>query len=428
MMRPFRFPALLLALAVAVAPHAAAQWLPVVRPETVGLSGERLDRIRAFLQRHVDDGSLAGAVALVARRGHVAYAAAVGMADREAQRPMTVDAIFRIASQSKAVTSVAIMMLVEEGAIALGDPVSRFIPAYTRTTVATRTDTGLAVVPARRQITIRDLLTHTAGISYGTDSLVAERYRAAGLGPAAGYGWYLADKTEPVCASMERLATLPFIAQPGERWVYGYNTDILGCVVERVSGMPFDRFLETRVFGPLGMQDTHFFLPPDKRDRLTAVYSARQGGGLDRAAEGQRGQGHYVDGPRVSFSGGAGLLSTASDYGRLLQMLANGGELDGVRLLSPMTVTLMTVNQTGTLYDGADHGFGLGFEVLASDGADGTMGSAGTFSWGGAYHSTYFVDPREDLVAVLLTQHLPAAVDVRGRFRTLVYQAVVERE
>jgi CubicO group peptidase (beta-lactamase class C family) len=224
---------------------------------------------------------------------------------------------------------------------------------------------------------------------------------------------------------MERLAALPFVAQPGERYVYGYNTDILGCVVERVSGLPLDRFLETRIFGPLGMRDTRYFLPPEQRDRLATVYAARQGGGLERAAEGQRGQGHYVEGPRASFSGGAGLLSTAGDYGRFLQMLANGGELEGVRLLSPMTVTLMTVNQTATLYDDADHGFGLGFEVLASDGADGTMGSAGTFSWGGAYHSTYFVDPREQLVAVLLTQHLPPAVNVTGRFRTLVFQAVV---
>jgi len=428
MTRPFRSPILLLALLVAVGPTAAAQWLPAAPPESVGLSSERLDRIRAFLQRQVDDGNLAGAVALVARRGHVAYLQAVGMADREAARAMSTDAIFRIASQSKAPTSVAVMMLVEEGAIALGDPVSRFIPEYARTTVATLADTGLAVVPARRAVTIRDLLTHTAGISYGTDSLVAERYRAAGLGPAAGHGWYLADKTEPVCRSMERLAALPFVAQPGERWVYGYGVDILGCVVERVSGLPLDRFLEARIFGPLGMNDTHFFLPPGKRNRLAAVYSARPGGGIERAADGARGQGHYVDGPRACFSGGAGLLSTASDYGRFLQMLANGGELDGVRLLSPMTVTLMTVNQTGALYDDADRGFGLGFEVLMSDGADGTMGSAGTFSWGGAYHSTYFVDPRERLVAVLLTQHLPVAVNVTGRFRTLVYQAVVERE
>jgi CubicO group peptidase (beta-lactamase class C family) len=316
-------------------------------------------------------------------------------------------------------------MLVEEGAIALGDPVSRFIPEFAHTSVATETATGVTITPARRQITIRDLLTHTAGISYGTETVVAERSREAGLGPAAGYGWYLADKTEPICTTMERLATLPFVAQPGERWVYGYNTDILGCVVERASGMPFDRFLETRIFGPLGMRDTHFFLPPDQRDRLTAVYAAKQGGGIERAPDGARGQGSYVDGPRADFSGGAGLLSTASDYGRFLQMLLDGGELEGVRLLSPVSVMLMTANQSDTLYDGKDHGFGLGFEILERDGGDGTMGFAGAFSWGGAYHSSYFVDPHEDLVAVLLTQHLPAAVNVTGRFRTLVYQAIV---
>jgi len=427
MARTSRFPALLCGLLLALVTPSAAQWLPTVNPERVGLSTERLARIGAYLQRQVDDGNLAGAVALVARRGHVAYLSAVGMADREAKRPMTTDAIFRIASQSKAPTSVAIMMLVEEGAIALSDPVARFIPEYAHTTVATETDAGVTITPARRQITIRDLLTHTAGISYGTETVVAERYRDAGLGPAAGYGWYLADKDEPICTTMERLATLPFVAQPGERWVYGYNTDILGCVVERASGVPFDRFLETRVFGPLGMRDTHFFLPENQRDRLTAVYAAKQGGGIERAPDGGRGQGAYVDGPRADFSGGAGLLSTASDYGRFLQMLLDGGELDGVRLLSPMTVMLMTVNQSDTLYDGKDHGFGLGFEILERDGAGGTMGSAGAFSWGGAYHSSYFVDPHEELVAVLLTQHLPPAVNVTGRFKTLVYGAVTEK-
>jgi CubicO group peptidase (beta-lactamase class C family) len=421
-----RRPALLSTLLLALAAPGAAQWLPVVEPQTVGLSSDRLARIEHYLQRQVDDGNLAGAVVLVARHGHVAYVTAVGMADREARRPMSMDAIFRIASQSKAVTSVAIMMLVEEGAIALSDPVSRFIPAYAHTTVAVPGDTGLAIVPARRAITIRDLLTHTAGISYGTEEFVAERYRAAGLGPAAGYGWYFADKAEPICTSMERLAALPFVAQPGERWVYGYNTDILGCVVERASGMPFDRFLATRIFDPLDMRDTRFFLPAEQRRRLTAVYAAQPGGGIARAAEGARGQGTYVDGPRASFSGGAGLLSTAGDYGRFLQMLLNGGQLEGARLLGPMTVRLMTVNQSDTLYDGPDHGFGLGFEILERDGGDGTIGSAGAFSWGGAYHSSYFVDPEQELVAVLLTQHLPAAVNVTGRFKTLVYQAVIE--
>jgi CubicO group peptidase (beta-lactamase class C family) len=422
-----RSPALLVALLGATAPPAVGQWLPPVQPEAVGLSSERLDRIGDHLRRQVDEGNLAGAVALVARRGRVAYLAAVGMADREARRPMTADAVFRIASQSKAVTSVAIMMLVEEGTIALSDPVARFIPAYARTTVASLTDTGLAIVPARRQITIRDLLTHTAGISYGTDSLVAEAYRAAGLGPAAGFGWYLADRPEPVCATMERLAALPFVAQPGERWVYGYGTDILGCVVERASGLPFDRFLETRIFGPLDMTDTRFFLSSGERGRLTTVYAAKPGGGVERAAEGSRGQGHYVDGPRASFSGGAGLLSTAGDYGRFLQMLLNGGELDGVRLLGPMTVALMTATHADTLFMANGRGFGLGFEILEREGAAGIMGSVGTYGWGGAYHSTYFVDAREQLVAVLLTQHLPAAVSVTSRFRTLVYQAVRER-
>jgi CubicO group peptidase (beta-lactamase class C family) len=399
-----------------------------VKPESVGLSSERLGRLTAYLQDRVREGSVAGAVALVARRGHVAYLAAVGMADREAGRPMTTDAVFRIASQSKAPTSVAIMMLVEEGAIGLNDPVSRFIPSYARTTVAVRTDTGVAVVPARRAVTIRDLLTHTAGISYGMDSIVAERYRAANLGPASGYGWYFADKAEPICVTMERLGTLPFVAQPGARFVYGYGSDILGCVVERASGMPLDAFLEARVFGPLGMRDTRFFLPADQRDRLATVYAARQGGGLERAAEGPRGQGSYADGPRMSFSGGAGLVSTASDYGRFLQMLANGGELEGVRLLSPMTVALMTADHVDSLFATDGRGFGLGFEILEREGAAGMMGSVGTFGWGGAYHSSYFVDPRERLVAVLLTQHLPVAVSLSDRFRTLVFQAVVERE
>src|SRR5438309_580524 len=218
---------------------------------------------------------------------------------------MTTDALFRIASQTKALTTVAILSLVEEGALAMGDPVSRHIPAFAHTTVATKSDTGLVTKPAMRPITIRDLLTHTAGISYGTDGLVASLYAAKGLGPAAGWGWYTADKDEPICSTIERLGTLPFVAQPGERWVYGYNTDILGCVAERVSGMPLDQLIRTRITAPLGMADTHFYLPPEQRDRLAAVYVA-SGDTIVRAPNGPRGQGDYVDGPRRSFSGGAG--------------------------------------------------------------------------------------------------------------------------
>ena len=244
----------------------------------------------------------------------------------------------------------------------------------------------MSTVPARRQITIRDLLTHTAGISYGTDSTVAAQYEAKGLGPAAGFGWYTADKDEGVCDTMDRLATLPFVAQPGEAYVYGYNTDILGCVVERASGMPLDRFIAERITIPLGLEDTRFFLPPDQRARLATVYSSGEDGTIVRAPDGARGQGHYIEGPRRNFSGGAGLLSTARDYARFLEMIRNGGALDGVRILSPRTVALMTTNQVGTLHSTSGLGFGLGFETVDRYGASG-LSSIGAFGWGGAYGS-----------------------------------------
>jgi CubicO group peptidase (beta-lactamase class C family) len=320
------------------------------------------------------------------------------------------------------------MSLVEEGKITLDDPVSRYIPAFAHTTVAIRTDTGRAIVPARRAITIHDLLTHTAGISYGTDPIVADLYRAKGLGPAAGWGWYTADKDEPICTTMERLATLPFVAQPGERFVYGYNTDILGCVVERVAGAPLDEVIRKRITEPLGMKDTYFYLPTAQRSRLTAVYASGEAGHIVRAPDGPRGQGNYVDGPRRSFSGGAGLLSTARDYGRFLQMLLNGGALDGVRILGPRTVALMTTNQTDTLFSRTGQGFGLGFRLLEHAGADGRIESVGTFGWGGAYGSTYEVDPAEHLVLVFMMQLLPSKSDIAGKFPTLVYQALVAPE
>ena len=398
---------------------------PVSLAAQNGFDPNRLKRIDAFLQQYVDSNRIGGAVALVLRDGKVAYEKSVGFADREARRPMTRDAIFRIASQTKALTSTAVLMLVEEGRIALNDPVSRFIPAYARTTVALRSDTGRAPVPARRQITIRDLLTHTAGISYGTDAMVAARYSAVGLGPAAGWGWYTADKDEPVCTTMERLATLPFVAQPGESWVYGYNTDILGCVVERASGIALDEFIRRRITNPLGMHDTYFYLPPAKRDRLVTVYMNDSTGRAVRAPDGPRGQGHYVDGPRRSFAGGAGIVSTAADYARFLSMILNRGQLDGVRYLSPKTVDLMTTNQSGTLYGTSGLGFGLGFQTVEKLGADGPA-SVGSFGWGGAYASTYKVDPAEKLVIVFMINLLPNRTDVAAKFPFLVYQALVD--
>ena len=435
-MRPAH-PALVFAAAAAAALLSAAP-LGAQRPASSsaaaarhGFSPERLARIDSAFQRAVDRGEIAGAVGLVMRDGQTVYERAFGWADREAGRRMTTDAIFRIASQTKALTSVAIMMLAEEGRLGLGDPVALYIPAFERTTVATRADTGRALVPARRRITIRDLLTHTAGISYGTDSLVAPLYAAKGLGSAAGYGWYTADKDEPVCETMERLATLPFVAQPGERYVYGYNTDILGCVVERAAGVPLDVFLRTRITAPLGMRDTHFYLPPEKLARLTAVYaSAPAGGGsaaaaVTRAPEGARGQGHYAEGPRRNFSGGAGLVSTAQDYARFLQMLLNGGTLGGARVLGPKTVELMTSNQTGTLFSQNGEGFGLGFRTLERAGAEGRVESVGTYGWGGAYGSQYLVDPRERLVLVYMVQQIPNRSTLAQRWPMLVYQALV---
>jgi len=395
------------------------------QPADTAFSEERLARIDRLLQQYVDQNRIAGAVALVLHDGKPVYQRAVGWSDKEAGRRMTTNTIFRIASQTKALTSTAILALVEEGKIGLNEPVGHFIPTFNMTTVAVKSDTGITTVPARRAITIQDLLTHTAGISYGTESHVAALYEAKGLGPAAGNGWYTADKDEPICDTMERLGTLPFVAQPGEAFVYGYNTDILGCVVEKASGMPLDEFVRTRITGPLGLKDTRFFLPPAERDRLAAVYSSGRDGLIVRAPEGSKGQGSYVDGPRKSFAGGAGLTSTAHDYARFLEMIRNGGALEGVRILAPRTVDLMTTNQSGTLHSTTGLGFGLGFETVDRYGSSG-MAGVGAFGWGGAYGTTYQVDRQSHSVIVLMIQLMPNSTDIQTKFSTLVYQALVK--
>ncbi|MXX85379.1 MAG: beta-lactamase family protein [Acidobacteria bacterium] len=398
-----------------------------------GLNPDRLARLDAALEGYVEAGALPGAVALVAGREEILYLKAVGYRDREADDPLETDDIFRIASQTKAVVSVAIMVLQEEGRLLISDPVGRHLPEYLETTVASPNPDGTYdVVPARQPITIRHLLTHTAGITYGGGTAAKEWIEADMT------GWYFAHREEPIRETVRRMASLPFEAHPGDYWVYGYATDILGAVVEVASGMPLDEFLRTRIFEPLGMADTHFYLPPDKRDRLTVVYSAGEDG-FTRAPDpgGMVGQGAYVDGPRTSFSGGAGLLSTASDYGRFLQMLLNGGTLGDARILSPKSVELMTVDHLGGLLVrdlndasavfGAERGvgFGLGFRVVEDVGAHGVPGSKGVYGWGGAYHSSYWVDPEEELVVVYLAQLIPAGgLDDHAKFRALVYQAI----
>jgi len=395
-------------------------------PAVGTLATDRLARLDRVLQEYIDQNRVAGVVALVLRDGQPVYERAVGWSDKEAGRRMTTDTIFRIASQTKAITSVAILSLVEEGKVGLTDPVARFIPSFAKSVVATRNESGVATVPAKRAITIRDLLTHTAGLSYGTQTEVAAAYEAKGLGPAAGFGWYTADKNEPICDTMERLGTLPLVAQPGEAWVYGYNTDVLGCVVERASGVPLDEFVRTRITDRLGMKDTSFFLSAQQRDRLAAVYGSGADGRIVRSPAGPKGQGDYVDGPRRSFAGGAGLLSTARDYARFLEMIRNGGILNDVRILAPRTVRLMTTNQVGSLHSSFGLGFGLGFETTDRYGANG-MDSEGSFGWAGAYGTTYRVDPEARLVLVMMIQLLPNATDIGTKFPTLVYQSLVDR-
>jgi CubicO group peptidase (beta-lactamase class C family) len=392
-----------------------------------GFSVERLQRLDQLLDKYVADERIPGIVALVLRDGKPVYERAVGWSDKEAGRKIAMNSIFRIASQTKALTSAAVLQLAEEGKLAIGDPVSKFIPTFEKTTVSARNENGVGVTvqPARRAITIRDLLTHTSGMSYGTDAEIAAQYEAKGLGPAAGWGWYTADKDEPICASMERLGTLPFMAQPGEKYVYGYNTDVLGCVVEKASGLPLDEYFRKYITGPLGMKDTHFYLPADQRERLATVYSSTPNGKYVRAPEGAKGQGHYVDGPRKSFSGGAGLVSTAGDYAKFLEAIRNGGQLGKVRILSPRAAALMTTNQVGTLHNTNGLGFGYGFQTTDRYGAQG-MDSVGSFGWGGAYGSQYRVDPKAHLVLVIMIQLLPNNTDLRDKWATAIYQALEE--
>jgi CubicO group peptidase (beta-lactamase class C family) len=402
----------------------SAQEFAKTEPEKVGMSSERLEYLTSTFQEYVDNEELSGAVVLVARRGKIAYFKSFGKSDIKNNIPMEENSIFRIASQTKAIVSVGIMILQEEGKLIISDPVGKYIPAFNETTVAVpKEDGGYEIVKANRPITIRDLLTHTAGIGYG-GGIASELWEKAKI-----QGWYFADRDEPIQATVTRMASLPFEAQPGEKFVYGYNTDILGALIELVSGEPLNRFLKNRILDPLDMNDTHFYLPKNKNERLTVVYSSTEDG-LERAADpgDMVGQGAYVNGPRMSFSGGAGYLSTALDYARFLQMMLNGGEFNGERIISSKTVELMTVNHLGevTFPWAKGTGFGLGFSTVNDLGSRGLLGSKGEYGWGGAYHSIYWVDPEEDLVVVYFTQLIPEkGLHDHGKLRALVYQALI---
>lgn len=402
-----------------------AQELVISQPEQVGMSSDRLAVLSQTFQDYVDEGKLPGASILVKRKGQVAYFETFGSSDREKGQALEKNAIFRIASQTKAIVSVGVMMLQEEGKLLISDPVGDYIPEFKETTVAIPLeDGGYEVVKANRPITIRDLLTHSAGIGYGNGP-AKDLWEKAGI-----QGWYFAHREEPILETVKKIAKLPFDAQPGERFVYGYNTDILGALIEVVSGKFLDAFLQEKILDPLGMKDTHFYLPKEKTDRLAVVYSVKENG-LERAPaiSAMQAQGAYVNGPRKSFSGGAGYLSTAQDYARFLQMMLNGGELDGVRIISPKTVELMTVSHLKEMPPNwkKGSGFGLGFSVVEDLGARGVLGSEGEFGWGGAYNSSYWVDPQEELIVVYFSQVIPArGLDDQGKLRALVYQAIID--
>ena len=411
-----------------------SQVLPKASPEAQGFSADRLARIDDVMQRYVDEGKISGMVTLVARHGEIVHLEAYGAADRDHGVPMRTDTMFRLASISKLITTVGLLQLMEEGQLLVTDPVSKYIPEFAHTSVAIEPEGGATpdvpytVVPTRRQITLHDLLTKTPGISYPQGPTQA-MYEALGL----EHGWYFAHMDQPMCEIMRKLPSVPFHAQPGEEWFNGYTADVLGCVIELVSSMTLDDYLRTRVFEPLNMPDTYFFVPEEKADRLAAVYSAAPDGGIVRAEGVARdGQGDFVEGqgPGRAFSGGAGLVSTATDYARFLQMLLNGGELDGVRVLGPKTVEMISQNHVGGLFRNGDLGFGFNVDVREERSHDDRLGSVGMYSWSGAYFTRFWVDPSEDLLAVLLAQLLPygGSSDLHPKFQALVYQALIESE
>jgi len=427
MVTSIRLFACVLTILATFVPAGYGQRLPVTSPKRVGLSPERLDRIAALMEEHVDQGLLGGAVALVARDGKVAWLHSAGMQDREQRVPMSPDTIFRIASMSKPITSVAVMMLYEQGRFQLKDPLSRYIPEFRATKVlAAGGDGGQAVVPARREITIRHLLTHTSGLTYQWDGRVGPKYREAGI----THG--LLQDEDLLGDDMARLAQIPLVHQPGEAWTYGLSVDVLGRVVEVVSGMSLDEFLSTQLFEPLRMTDTHFYLSKDKVARLAAVYGPDPNGGLKRLGPELLGGGSFVhtttypyDGPARYYSGGGGLCSTIGDYARFLQMLLNGGRLDGVQVLSPATVALMTADHVGDLK--SDSGFGLGFAVTRSLRESGELTSVGAYRWGGFWYTTFFVDPAQNMFGICMAQQCPAGkATLNDKFEALAHQAIIE--
>lgn len=406
---------------------AFSQGFQMVEPEAVGLSTERLSRIDTVMEKHIAEKKIAGAVTLVARHGKIAYLGAYGMMDAEAEKPMQRDTIFRIASMTKQITSVAVMMLYEEGHFLLHEPVSKFIPAFKEMSVLPPEDAedGASPVPATRQISIWNLLTHTSGLTYHWNERLGPLYNDAGI----THGLLQDEGT--LAKKMKVLATIPLLHQPGESVEYGLSIDVLGYLVEVVSGMPLDQFFAERIFKPLGMTDTHFFIPEAKRERLATVYERIDGGPIMRKSKEPTVAGSLIystdypyNGPQTYFSGGAGLVSTASDYARFAQMILNSGEFDGVRLLSRKTVELMTTHQLDEM--GVDYGFGFGFSIVRDESNLKALGSVDVYGGGGFFYTSFFIDPQEQMIGIFMAQLHPGAGDLAERIRILSYQAIAD--
>lgn len=395
---------------------------PSAQNSQMVVSPTRLQQIDNVIQQYVDKQQLAGAVALIKHQGKTVYQKAFGWQNIEANITMSNDSIFRIASQTKAIVSVAIMQMQERGQLLIQDPVSRYLPEYQQTFVAQQSENGeYHVVNAKRQITIRDLLTHTSGIGYG-HGLAKQQWQDAGI-----QGWYFSGVKKDMRSIVKEIAKLPQDNHPGTEFTYGYSTDILGAIIETITGRTLDAYLQQNIFKPLQMNDTHFYLPAEKQHKLSVVYHTSKSGELQALPAGkvEQSQGQYHAQGDI-YSGGAGLVSTAADYGNFLQMMLNGGHFNEYTILTPMSVKLMTESHLSEDWL-PGLGFGLGFAVVTDTGLRGMLGSKGEYGWGGAYHSTYWVDPENELVVVYLSQLLPAnGLDDHDKFRAAVYQSLVE--
>lgn len=412
--------------------------IEVVAPEKAGFSPSRLERVNALMRRYVEGGKLAGTISLIYRQGQVVHFECHGHRDREAGLPMQADTLLRIYSMTKPIVSVAALMLVEAGNLLLDDPIAKYIPAFADVQVYQGSRfNGLHLSAPDRAPTIQDLLRHTAGLSYGWyfDSPVEDVYRQR------------ARQTPPssLAEFAERVAELPLLYQPGTAWRYSFATDILGRVVEVASGQSLDQFLQEQIFTPLGMQDTGFQVPEDQADRFAVLYTNVENYAIGsdsatipadaplRVLQGAA-QTQFLQAPAF-LSGGGGLISTTGDYLRFCQMLLNGGVLDGTRLLGRKTVdlmrsnhlpsALMPINIGGSVSHG--YGFGLGVNVLLDVAAAAVPGSRGSYGWGGAATTTFWIDPAEDLIALFMTQFMPSGFHpIQREFRVAVYQALVD--